>query len=79
VLALGYAIMVPFVAFGIFADFLKNVAISTGPLVASQTGFVAWQREVIAFSYQIGALIFVVACIYGLMLLSLRKGAITPQ
>jgi hypothetical protein len=57
VLVLGYAIMVPFIAFGVFADFLKDVAISAGPLVASQTGFVAWQREVIAFSYQVGALI----------------------
>jgi len=28
-----------------------------GPQVASQTGFVAWQREAIAFSYQLGALI----------------------
>ncbi len=57
VLVLGYAVMVPFIAFGVFADFLKDVAIGAGPLVASQTGFVAWQREVIAFSYQIGALI----------------------
>lgn len=29
--------------------------------------------------YQIGALIFVVACIYGLMLVSLRKGAVMPK
>ena len=57
VLALGYAVMVPFVTFGIFADFLKDVTLAAGPLVASQTGFVAWQREVIAFSYQVGALI----------------------
>jgi hypothetical protein len=28
-----------------------------GSQIASQTGFVAWQREAIAFSYQFGALI----------------------
>lgn len=57
ILAAGYAVMVPFIAFGVFADFLKDVAIGAGPLVASQTGFASWQREVIAFCYQIGALI----------------------
>ena len=56
-LAIGYAVLVPFVAFGVLADFLKNVAITSGPFVASQTGFVAWQREAIAFSYQFGSLI----------------------
>jgi hypothetical protein len=53
----GYAALVPFVAWGVLADFLKNVAITAGPLVASQTGFVAWQREMIAFAFQFGALI----------------------
>jgi hypothetical protein len=56
-LALGYAVMVPFIAFGVFADFLKDITLGAGPLVASQTGFSAWQREAIAFSYQVGALI----------------------
>ena len=56
-LILGYAALMPFVAWGALADFLKNVAISSGPQIASQTGFIAWQREVIAFSYQFGALI----------------------
>ena len=56
-LVVGYAAMVPFVAWGALADFLKNIAITTGPLIASQTGFVAWQREVIAFAYQFGSLI----------------------
>jgi uncharacterized ion transporter superfamily protein YfcC len=41
----------------VLADFLKNVAITSGPLIASQTGFVAWQRDVIAFAYQLGSLI----------------------
>jgi len=53
----GYAVLMPFVAWGALADFLKSVAITMGPQIASQTGFVAWQREAIAFSYQFGALI----------------------
>jgi hypothetical protein len=56
-LALGYAVMIPFIAWGVLADFLKNVAISAGPLVVSQTGFGAWQRELIAFAFQFGSLI----------------------
>ena len=56
-LAIGYACLVPVIVFGATADFLKNIAITSGPLVASQTGFTAWQREVIAFAFQSGALI----------------------
>ena len=56
-LAVGYAVLVPLVAASAFADFLKNIAITAGPVVASQAGFVAWQREAIAFAYQFGTLI----------------------
>ena len=56
-LAIGYAVQVPFVAWGALADFLKNIAITSGPLVASQTGFSAWQREAIVFAFQFGSLI----------------------
>ena len=56
-LAIGYAVHVPFVAWGVPADFLKNVAITSGPLVTSQAGFAAWQREAIAFAFQFGSLI----------------------
>ena len=56
-LALGYVVIIPFVAWGVLADFLKNVAITASPLVVSQTGFAAWQRELIAFAYQFGSLI----------------------
>jgi hypothetical protein len=56
-LFVGYAVLVPFVAWGVLADFLKNAAITAGPFVASQTGFVAWQRESIAFAFQFGSLI----------------------
>ncbi len=56
-LALGYVVMLPFVAWGALADFLKQIAIAASPAIASQTGFAAWQRELIAFAYQFGALI----------------------
>ena len=56
-LAVGYVAMQPFVAWGTLADFLKNVAITAGPAVASQTGFTQWQREAIAFAFQFGSLI----------------------
>jgi hypothetical protein len=56
-LCVGYAALVPSVAWGVLADFLKNVAITADPLVASQAGFVAWQREMIAFAFQLGSLI----------------------
>ena len=54
---LGYLVLLPFIAWGVLADFLKNIAITSGPFVASQTGFSAAQREMIAFAYQFGSLI----------------------
>jgi hypothetical protein len=56
-LVVGYLVLVPFIAWGGLADFLKNVAITAGPQVASQTGFSGAQREVIAFAFQFGSLI----------------------
>ena len=56
-LTIGIVVLLPLSAWGVVADFLKNVAISSGPFVASQTGFVAWQREAIAFAFQFGSLI----------------------
>ena len=56
-LLVGYAAMIPFVAWGVLADFLKNVAITAPPLVASQTGFGPRGRDMIAFAYQFGSLI----------------------
>jgi len=56
-LAIGYAVMVPFVAWGVLADFLKGIAIVAPAAVASQTGFSGLQRELIAFAYQFGSLI----------------------
>jgi hypothetical protein len=57
ILLVGYVAMLPFVAWGIVADVLKNLAITAGPAVASQAGFSAGAREVIAFAFQFGSLI----------------------
>ena len=56
-LLIGYVAMLPFIVWGVVADFLKNVAITAPPLVASQTGFGALDRDMIAFAYQFGSLI----------------------
>lgn len=56
-LLIGYAVLLPFQTFSIVADFLKNVAILAEPAVTAQTGFSAWQREIVAFCYQFGTLI----------------------
>jgi len=56
-LMLGALVLIPFQAWGICFDVLKQVAITSGPVVAEQTGFSAWQREGIALSYQLGYLI----------------------
>ena len=57
VLAIGYVVLLPFQTWGVFADALKQLAITMGPAIASQTGFSASQREMIAFAYQFGTLI----------------------
>lgn len=54
---IGYVVLVPFVTWGMVAEFLKHLVFDTGPTVASQTGFGALQREAIAYAYQFGALI----------------------
>jgi len=56
-LAIGYLAMMPFVAWGVLADFLKNVAITASPLVVSQASFSAVARDMIVFAYQLGSLI----------------------
>ncbi|MCL2871759.1 MAG: hypothetical protein FWF41_02065 [Betaproteobacteria bacterium] len=56
-LLIGYLVIVPFIAWGVTADFLKNVNFSAGPFIASQVGFSSLQREVVAFAYQFGSLI----------------------
>ena len=56
-IVIGYVVMLPFIAWGVLADFLKNVAITSGPFVASQAGFSRLQGELIAFAFQFGSLI----------------------
>jgi hypothetical protein len=56
-LAIGYGVIVPFIAWGVLADFLKGIAIVAPAAIASQTGFSGMQREMIAFAYQFGSLI----------------------
>ncbi len=56
-LAIGYVVLLPVIAFGVLADFLKNVAITADPLIASQTGFSPVSREALAFAFQFGSLI----------------------
>ena len=56
-LLLGYAVLVPFVTWGLVAEFLKHIVFDAGPSVAAQTGFTSVQREIIAFAYQFGVLI----------------------
>lgn len=57
-LLLGILFLLPFQIWGICFDLLKQAAITAGPGVAAQLGFEPWQRELIALSYQLGALIF---------------------
>jgi hypothetical protein len=56
-LLVGYAALLPFIAWGVLADFLKNIAITAPAHVASQTGFTPLGRDIIAFAYQFGSLI----------------------
>jgi hypothetical protein len=56
-LLIGYLVILPFITWGVVADFLKNVNFTAGPFVASQVGFSALQREIVAFAYQFGTLI----------------------
>jgi len=56
-LAVAYAVLAPFVTWGLIAEFLKRIVFDAGPAVASQAGFTALEREAIAFAYQFGTLI----------------------
>jgi len=84
-LCIGYAALQPFIAWGVLADFLKNVAIAAGPAVASQTGFAGWQREAIAFAFQFGSLILPAVApavlwvaLHGRFLAALRRRPVSP-
>jgi hypothetical protein len=53
----GAAVLLLFQAASVAFDFLVQVAILSGPEVASRTGLARWQREAIALGYQFGTLI----------------------
>jgi len=57
VLAIGYVVLMPAIAWGVLADFLKNIGITAAPQVVSQAGFTPLQRELIVFAFQFGSLI----------------------
>ena len=84
-LCIGYAALQPFIAWGVLSDFLKNIAITAGPAVASQTGFAGWQREAIAFAFQFGSLILPAVApavlwvaLHGRFLAALRRRPVSP-
>lgn len=54
---IGAVILIPFQAFGIVFDILKQATISAGPMAIAQTGFARWQVEGIALGYQAGVLL----------------------
>lgn len=56
-LVIGYVVLLPFITWGLLADFLKNIAITSNATIVSQAGFSSWQREAIALAYQLGSLI----------------------
>jgi hypothetical protein len=56
-LAMVYLVLLPFQAWGLAADALRQVAITLGPAVASQAGFGPLQRELIVYAYQLGVLV----------------------
>jgi hypothetical protein len=54
---LGWLFLIPFQAWGICFDLLKQVAIGSPQVIAARLGFDPWQREAIALAYQLGALV----------------------
>lgn len=52
---IGAACLIPFQAYCLVTELLKQAAITSG--AAAQTGFSAWQINLIAYAYQLGALL----------------------
>jgi hypothetical protein len=57
-IAVGAAVLLNFQALSVAFDFLVQVAVMSGPVVASRTGLSQWQREAVALGFQFGTLIF---------------------
>lgn len=67
-LFIGVLALIPFQAWGICFELLKQVAVTGGPAVAMQLGFERWQREAIVLGYQLGSLVFPALAPVGLWL-----------
>lgn len=55
--ALGALCLLPFQAFGVAMDWLRQSVLTAGPQVASQVAFDPIQRELVALGYQFGVLV----------------------
>jgi hypothetical protein len=55
---LGAVVLLHFEALSIAFDFLAQLAVLSGPEVASRAGLAGWHREAIALGYQAGTLLF---------------------
>jgi hypothetical protein len=56
-ISIGVVCLIPFQAFSIFFDILKQVAITAGAEATAQIGFARWQLDVVALCYQLGVLL----------------------
>jgi hypothetical protein len=56
-MSIGVVCLIPFQAFGIFFDLLKQVAITAGRDATAQIGLVRWQLDVVGLLYQLGVLL----------------------
>lgn len=54
---IGYLVLLPFQAWSVCFDVLKQIAITSAPDIAAQAGAQNWPREAIVLGYQFGTLI----------------------
>lgn len=54
---IGYLVLLPFQAWSVCFDVLKQIAITSAPDIAAQAGAQNWPREAIVWGYQFGTLI----------------------
>lgn len=54
---IGYLVLLPFQAWSVCLDVMKQIAITLGPDIAAQAGAQEWPREAIVLGYQFGTLI----------------------
>jgi hypothetical protein len=59
---LGGVCLIPLQAFSLAQDWLKQVAVTSGPAVAGQMAFSPLQQEMVAVGYQLGYLVLPRRC-----------------